>query len=192
LVHLSRNRFGVKLEPDAADLLLDLVGPDVGMLASELEKVAVYVGTKPSISAVDVDHMVGAGRVEDVWRLLDSATTGDAPGALEKLDKLIAAGDHPLKLLGGLASSLRKLHHAGELRKARWSLADACAEAGIRTYPSVVAATQKQHAHLGPERVSKLPAMLVQADLDLKSSSAVEPRVVLERLLVQLASPRRD
>jgi hypothetical protein len=33
---------------------------------------------------------------------------------------------------------------------------------------------------------------LLQADLDLKGSSSLEPRAVIERLIVQLAQPRRD
>jgi DNA polymerase-3 subunit delta len=34
--------------------------------------------------------------------------------------------------------------------------------------------------------------MLLKADLDIKGGSLLDPRVVLETLLVQLAQPRRD
>ena len=37
-----------------------------------------------------------------------------------------------------------------------------------------------------------LPALLLQADLDMKGASALPPRVVLERLVVELAAPRQD
>jgi DNA polymerase-3 subunit delta len=52
--------------------------------------------------------------------------------------------------------------------------------------------TGKQHAHLGPRRVDRLPERLLRADLDLKGGSALDPRVVLELLMVELALPRAD
>ena len=52
--------------------------------------------------------------------------------------------------------------------------------------------TRQQHAHLGPTRVDRLPALLLQTDLDLKGSSTLPPRAVLERLVVELAIPRED
>jgi DNA polymerase-3 subunit delta len=52
--------------------------------------------------------------------------------------------------------------------------------------------TGKQHAHLGPRRVDRLPELLLRADLDLKGGAALDPRVVLELLMVELARPRAD
>ena len=62
--------------------------------------------------------------------------------------------------------------------------------AGIPSF--AVEKTGKQHAHLGPRRVDQLPATLLRADLDLKGGSSLEPRVVLEQLLVGLSRPRAD
>jgi len=52
--------------------------------------------------------------------------------------------------------------------------------------------TRHQHAHLGPARVDRLPSILLQTDLNLKGSFSLTPRAVLERLVVELAMPRRD
>jgi DNA polymerase-3 subunit delta len=191
LVGLAKARFGVKLDSGAAALLLELVGPEVGLLASEVEKLAIYVGGRTAIAREDVTRMVGAGRVETIWKALDAATTGRWAEALDDLDRLIAAGEHPVGLLAAMTASLRKVHHAGFLRTARVEARQACREAGI-TYPSAIEATLKQHAHLGPARVDRLPDLLLRADLDLKGSSPLAPRVVLERLLLQLARPRQD
>jgi DNA polymerase-3 subunit delta len=74
------------------------------------------------------------------------------------------------------------------LRAARVPLEEACRIAGVFG----VDKTRRQHAHLGPARVDRLPAMLARADLDLKGNSPLDPRVVLEQLLVELALPRKD
>lgn len=190
LIQLAKVQSKAKLEDEAAKLLVELVGPEVGLLASEVEKLAVYVGEKRVIGREDVSRMVGAGRVETIWRTVDAATTGQGGEALADLDHLLVAGEPPIKLIAGMTYSLQKLHHAGQLRRARFELKDACQRAGI--YPGATEKTGRQHAHLGPGRVDGLPGLLLQADLDLKGDSPLPPRVILERLIVQLARPRRD
>jgi DNA polymerase-3 subunit delta len=69
-------------------------------------------------------------------------------------------------------------------------LREACQVAGI--FPYLVEKTQQQHAHLGPSRADRLPELLLQADLDIKGSSQLDPRTILERLLIQLSTARQD
>jgi DNA polymerase-3 subunit delta len=190
LVHLARSRYKTDLDRAAADLLIELVGPEVGLLAAEVEKLSVYVGAKEKVRRDDVAKMVGAGRIETVWKLLDAATTGRGDLALEHLDGLLNAGEHPVGLLAAMSFSLLKVYHAGRLRLRKVDLRAACEAAGI--YRSGVEMTRLQHAHLGPSRVDRLPSILLRADLDLKGASTLPPRTVLERLVVELAAPRTD
>jgi DNA polymerase-3 subunit delta len=134
--------------------------------------------------------MVEAGRIETIWKVIDAATMGQAAEAVTDLDQLVAGGEHPIKILAALTTSLLKTHHAGRLRTARLNLNEACRIAGIRDF--AVEKTGKQHAHLVPSRVDQLPAMLLKSDLDLKGNSQLDPRVILEELLVRLAIPRTD
>jgi DNA polymerase-3 subunit delta len=190
LIDLAKSQSHAKLEADAASLLVELVGSEIGLLASEVEKLAVFVGERKVIRHEDVARMVGAGRVEKIWTITDAATTGKGAEALADLDHLLGSGEHPIKILAGISFSLLKLHHAGQLRRARVDLRDACQVAGI--HPGAVEKTGRQHSHLGPSRVDRLPAMLLQADLDLKGDSPLPPTAIIERLLVELARDRRD
>jgi DNA polymerase III subunit delta len=192
LVHFAKARYHATLDSGAAELLVELVGPEVGLLVSEVEKLSVYVGTRGKIHRDDVARLVGAGRIETVWKVLEAATTGRGDLALDHLDGLLTAGESPVGLLSAMSFSLLKLYHAGCLRRRRMDLRDACAGAGIPTYPGAIEQTRMQHAHLGPGRVDRLPEMLLQADLDMKGASMLVPRTLLERLLVSLASPRLD
>lgn len=179
-----------KLGPDAAKLLLELVGPELGILTAEVDKLAIATAHVGEIRREDVAKFVEAGRIEEVWDVVNAATEGRGDVAARLLDDLIAKGEHPVKLLAQMTSSLMRLHHAGRLRAARLSVAEACEIAGIR--PFAIQQTTRQHTHLGPGRVDQLPAWLLQADLDVKGGSQLNPRVVLERLLVRLSQPRRD
>ena len=190
LVGVAKSRHGLKLREEAARLLVELVGADVGLLASELEKLACYVGEQKEAGAEDVAKIVGGGRVETIWAILDAATTGESGKALGELDRLLASGEPPIKLLAGVSASLSKLHHAGMLRSGRVEAREACKRAGIP--PFAVEKAIRQHGHLGPDRVSAIPDTLLKADLDLKGTSQLPPRTILERLIVGLARPRRD
>ena len=190
LIQLARADGATKLDDDAARLMVELVGPEVGLLASEVAKLVVYVGDRKQIRREDVAKMVGSGRIESVWQTLDAATTGDTRGALVDLDHLLASGEPPIRLMAAVSSSLLKVHHAGQLRLNRVDLRSACQAAGI--YPNQVDKLAKQHTHLGPTRVDAIPRLLLDADLDLKGNSTLTPRVLLERLMFELARPRRD
>ncbi len=190
LIQLAKAKAGYKLEDDAARLMVELVGPEVGLLASEVDKMIVYVGERKVIRREDVARMVGSGRIEKIFAIVDSATTGAGGEALADLDHLLASGEPPIKAMAGMAYSLQKIHHAGQLRLARVDLRSACQAAGI--YSGGVDRTAKQHAHLGPTRVDALPKMLLDADLDLKGNSTLPPRFVLECFMLELARPRRD
>ena len=125
------------------------------------------------IERADVARMVGAGRVETIWKALDAATTGQAGSALESRQPpggrrdpdAAAGGDERIAAQGPpRRPAPRCPAHAGR----------GVPEAGIP--PFAVEKTGKQHAHLGPRRVDRLPAMLLQADLDLKGGSRRPPR----------------
>jgi DNA polymerase-3 subunit delta len=190
LLHVAESRCQVALDRDAAALLIELVGPDVGLLVAELEKLAVYVGSRRKIHRDDVARVVGAGRIETVWKMTEAATTGRGSLALEHLDGLLAAGEHPVGLLARMSFPLQKIHQVGKLRQSQVDHGQACARAGVP--PFSVELTRNQLVHLGADRVDRIPSMLVKADLDLKGASQLAPRVVLERLLVELANARVD
>jgi DNA polymerase III subunit delta len=190
LVQLAKKRFDTRLEPESARLLVELVGPEAGILAAEVEKLAVYSGESRRIERDDIAKLVGAGRVETIWKTLDAATFGDARAAIEYLDTLLSSGEQPTPVLAAMSVSLLKIHHAGRLRAARVEHEEACRIAGIPSF--AFEKTRKQHAHLGPRRVNQLPEMLLRADLDLKGGSMLDPRAVLEMLLLRLAAPRTD
>ncbi len=189
LIHHASKQDAV-LDADAARLLVELVGAEAGLLTAEIEKLAVYVGEARRIRRADVSRMVEAGRIETVWKVLDAATTGHAAEAIGDLDQLLASGEFPVRVLAALTTALLKIHHAGRLRAFRMNLDEACRIAGIRDF--AVDKTRRQHAHLGPSRVDRLPAVLLKADLDLKGGTLLDPRVVLEELLIWLALPRTD
>ncbi len=190
LTDYARKRCDAQLESAAANLLVELVGLEIGILAAEIEKLAVYAGDSKRIERADVARMVDAGRVETVWKVLDAATTGQAAPALELLDNLVAAGEFPVMLLAAMSASLLKVHHAGRFAQPEcpWMRRVVSRESrrSRSRRPASSMPTWAQGACDG------LPATLLRADLDLKGGSSQPPRAVLEVLLATLSRPRTD
>lgn len=181
-----------KIDRDAATLLVDMVGPEAGLLDQELEKLAVatHDGTASRITRDDVLRYVHAGQAESVWRMIERAAKGDARRALEDLDSLLSSGEAPIAVLAAISSHLRKLHHAGWLRQQKVPDREAMKQAGV--FPAGIDDALAQHRHLGFNRVMALPAMMLEADLGMKGWSELPPRAIMERLIIRLSKPRKD
>lgn len=181
---------GKTLPPDAAGLLVDLVGPQLGLLDQELAKLATAVGPKPRIDPEDVDRLVGRSRSANVFRILDAVGEGRPAEALQVLAELFADGEDPLAVLGPLSAQLRKLAAVNRQVALGLSLGPAMDAAGVPKWPQARQATERQLRHLGRRRLDQLADWLVDINLGLKGGNPLPPRLQLERLVVKLARPR--
>jgi DNA polymerase III subunit delta len=193
LVQWAKTAHKKQLAPDAAELLLDLVGPSMGLLDQELGKLAVAVGAKPGIAAEDVDRLVGRSKAADVFRILDAIGEGKPGEALSVLEALFAEGEHPLAILGPLTAQLRKLAAVGRMTFVeKLPLGSAMDAAGVPKWEKARVSFEKQLRHLGGRRLLKLLDWLVEINLGLKGGNPLPERVQVERLVVMLARPRED
>jgi DNA polymerase III subunit delta len=106
---------GKTIEPRAREMILARASQELRSLNQELEKLLLYVGDRPSIGFHDVEIMVadrGEGWVFDLTRAIASR---DTVASLAQLSRLLAQGEHPLKLLATLAAEMRKLISARQL-----------------------------------------------------------------------------
>ena len=179
-----------KLMPDAAELLVDRVGSGMGLLDSELNKLAITIGTETEIRAEHVDKLVSQTRAADAFKIMDAIGAGQPAVALSILARLFEQGEDPLAILGPLGYQLRKLATVGRLISQGESLGPAMDQAGVPKWPQARQGFEKQVRHLGRRRLNQLGEWLVEINLGLKGGSPLPPRLQMERLIVQLARPR--
>jgi DNA polymerase-3 subunit delta len=178
---------GKPLTRDAARLLVELVGADMGQLDQEMEKLAIYAGSAEKIDTEDVDTLVGNRRAENTWKIFDLIGAGQSAEALTFLDRLLTQGEEPMKLLGAFSAQLRRLAQTAALLGQDVPLAEAMERADVK--PFARRAVEQQMRHLGRRRLAALYDWLLETDLGMKGSSQLPPRVLLERLVVRLARP---
>jgi len=189
-VSWAKSAHGAKLSYEAAELLVDLVGPAMGLLDMEMNKLATAVGNKPAIEAADVDQLVGRSASADVFRILDAIGEGKPKAALEILETLFAEGEDPMAVIGPLTAQLRKLAAVGRGVANKESLGQAMDNAGVPRWEKARLASEKQVRWLGLRRLGQLTNWLVEINLGLKGGNALPERVQVERLIVKLARPR--
>jgi DNA polymerase-3 subunit delta len=184
----SESHYGKALAVPAARLLVDLVGPDMGLLDQELAKLAAYAGPAGRVEAADVDRLVGASRSENTWKIFDLMGTGQTGAALSFLNRLLDQGEDPLRLLGAFSMQLRRLAQAARVAGQGVALPDALERAGVPPFARRQA--EQQLRHLGRRRLDSLYDLLLQTDFGIKGASPLPPRTLMERLVVQLARGR--
>jgi DNA polymerase-3 subunit delta len=118
LVQRAKTAHQVKLESAAADALVELVPPELGILVQEVAKLALVAGENRLIDVKLVRENVGGWRARAAWDMIDAAADGRAAEALAQLDRLIASGEKPHGLLPQMSSSLRRFATALRLIEA--------------------------------------------------------------------------
>ncbi len=193
LTEWTRRHHAAVMTAPAAEMLVELTGPELGLLDQEVAKLALSVGADRRITPELVKQHVGTWRAKTAWEMLDAALDGKLPEAMRQLELLLGAGEQPLGVLAQISYSLRQMAAAtrlilqGESRGRRVSVSQALEEAGVRSF--VVRKTEPRMRRLGRKRAEQLYRWLLEADLDLKGASSAPPRLVLERLIVRLAVP---
>jgi DNA polymerase III subunit delta len=184
----SSAQYSKQLTTAAAQLLVDLVGPEMGLLDQELAKLSVYVGDAARIDTEDVDRLVGNNRAENTFQIFELIGQGNAAGALALLDRLFGQGEKPIALLGAFSWQLRKLGQAARLAANGRPMAEAISRAGLFKAREA----EQLLRHLGRHRAYRLFDWLLSCDLGMKGECELPPETQLERLVVRLAVPNRE
>ncbi|EMI18615.1 DNA polymerase III subunit delta [Rhodopirellula maiorica SM1] len=194
LCNYVAKRHGATLSGEAADALIEMLGEEIGMIETEIAKLALYKPPGETIDEPLVREVVAGWQGKTVWQITEAIATGNAAEALLQLDKLMSGGQRPIALLPQIAWSLRRLgmatavveHREREGRSVQ--LEDALAAAGIHR-PSDIQQSKAQLRGLGRARGKQLLPWLLDADLRLKGTHSADgrDRFLLEHLVMRLA-----
>lgn len=184
----ARETYGRPISREAAQLLTELAGDDLGLLDQELAKLSAYVGARGRIDLDDVKTLVGGWKTETTWAMTDAVRDGDLGHALNCLDQLLTAGEAPQKILGGITYVFRKFAHATELSRQKIPLDAALRQAGV--FPRDLPAATAYLRRLGRPRAERILTRLLHTDAGLKGTRRLPERMQLEELLLELSGAK--
>ncbi|WP_348264788.1 DNA polymerase III subunit delta [Telmatobacter sp. DSM 110680] len=181
-----------KLEPDAARELVDALGADMMLIASELEKLLLYTSGRGRITLGDVETMVLAAKQRSLYELTDAISSRNTAKALALLHGLLnssdAGEDAAIGHLYMLARTFRQMlvileknvRDSRAIWQALWQ--------GFRMPPFAADDLIRQARRYKSRReLTRAIRLIARADLELRSSPP-DKRLVLERLVYDLAS----
>ena len=183
---------GARMDPDAARQLVDALGADMMLIASELEKLLLYTLGRGRITLGDVETMVLAAKQRSLYELTDAISARDRVRALALLHGLLnssdAGEDAAIGHLYMLARTFRQMlvileknvRDSRAIWQALWQ--------GFRMPPFAADDLIRQARRYKSRReLTRALRLVARADLELRSSPP-DKRLVLERLVYELAS----
>jgi DNA polymerase-3 subunit delta len=177
---LARER-GHQIAPAAAQELVERSGTSLGVLAGELDKLALHAGDGHRIEVTHVRAVVPATRTHEVQELTMRLAAGDARGASGTLRRLLAEGEPPVRLLAFLAANLRGTLHVAELREQGLGTDEIARRLGMPAW----LVGKRQHRGRARDLVQ---ALLVLRRLDLELKSPAPPEAAFEAALLEIAA----
>jgi DNA polymerase-3 subunit delta len=111
---------GFTLEPDAARLLVERLGPRSLRLRNELERLALWAGDGGRVGVDELDAIISDTSEEAIWTLADAIVEGDEAKTLTVAESLVAQGEALPRIIYSLAPRLRQaLRASRELEAGR-------------------------------------------------------------------------
>ncbi|MEO6830141.1 MAG: DNA polymerase III subunit delta [Acidobacteriaceae bacterium] len=182
---------GIQLEPDAARELSDALHGDLMQMASELEKLTLFVDRKKRITLADVEEMVVSAKQRSLYELTDAISAHDSARALLLLQGMLNASesgeDGAIGHLYMLARTFRQMlvileknvRDSRTIWQALWP--------GFRVPPFAVDELVRQARRYKSRREPmQMLERIARADLEIRSSPP-DKTLVLERLVIDLA-----
>jgi DNA polymerase-3 subunit delta len=178
---------GFELDPDAARLLVERLGPRPLRLRNELERLALWAGDDGRVGREQLEAIIADTSEEAIWSLADALVEGDEAEVTVISERLVAQGEALPRVIYALAPRLRQaLRAARELEAGR--------------PPKEVAGDLSMHPYAARMLVSKVKgrspedldtAIRALADLELwsRGGSDYDERVALTVALRRALEP---
>lgn len=175
-------RHNFQIAQDAAHLLSDLVGNQVGNLDMAILKAGIFAKGE-CIEGHHIEATVAATRIHTVFELTDAIGSRNLAKASHLLRNILDGGEHGLMVLTMIVRQLRHLIYVKELSDTVPNNAAMAQRIGVR--PFVVDQLQQQARAYSLPELRKGLQLASGIDIRLKSSR-LNPGVLLDQLLLHM------
>jgi len=175
----------LKLDPAAAEALVEALAADVGRIAVEVEKLSLY--GKP-ITVDDLPLLVPDARQSTIFALVNALGRRDRVRSMETLDALVREGEYLPLALTFLATQFRMALVAKEanLRGAS-QVQSHFQRAGVPMWGSRAEQISQTAAKFSKDQLERGLKLLFETDRDLRSARP-DDRSVVENFVVKLCA----
>lgn len=176
---------GGDITPEAAELLAALVGRDLRLLDTEIDKLLLYANGERPVQAGDVRRLVSRAREESIFELVDCVGRRQTDRALQLLHHMLEDEGEPLQILGMIGRQVRILIEVAELGGRGLVSSEIAAQ--LKLHPYVTSKAVEQARNFQMSQLEAAHERLVETDWAIKTGK-LEPELALDLLVVRLGS----
>ncbi len=177
-VKKTAQEFGLVLDQEAIEALVDSIGPDTVRLRNEMEKLSINSeikqdeknsGSAPQAISSKVVNALIAGITTNFFKVGDALLNQDIGEAIAQLDNLIDAGEPSLRIIASLSSQIRGWLWISLLEREGVKDVSQIAKAAGIANPKRIYILRKQINGKQPKIFLKMLTQLLEIEADLKN-----------------------
>lgn len=158
---------GASISSRAVDLLIELVGSNLWVMASEIGKLVLFASGR-RIEEGDIETLVSYAQQADVFAMVDAIVAFKTEVAERLLERLLQKGAAPAYLLFMLSRQVRMMVRARELRGQGKSRTEIQSKLGL-TSEFALERTLEQANRYSLPLLKEVYRQLLEADLSIKT-----------------------
>ncbi len=112
---------GVSMPHGVFNAFLDRTGYNLRQVASEIDKLSLYLGDRPTATLDDIQLMVAPVRESKFWEFADTFCTGNLAQTLRTMRRMFEQGAEPVGMLVSLQNRLREVLVLSDCLKRGWA-----------------------------------------------------------------------
>jgi DNA polymerase-3 subunit delta len=180
-------RSGLRLDASALGLLVEALGADLTRIATEIEKLALYAGSR-ELSADDIAALAPEARATTIFALVGALGRRDRARALELLDILTREGEYLPLALAFLSTQFRMALAAREAGlKSPNQIQSYFTKLGLPVWSSRAEQIYQTASRFGKAQLKRAIESIYEADKGLRDARP-DDRIVMEKFVLKLTA----
>jgi DNA polymerase III subunit delta len=177
---------GLRLDGEAAKLLVGIVGTGQQRLAREIEKIAIAVHPQTVVTPEDVEELAAGETAPKVYSLADAVVAGEAQDAIAIAQQLVAQGSRANSFVLPVANRLREVRQVIGLLDS--GMAEKDLAGAMKQPPWKVKKTVALARRADRETLERGICRFAELELELRGGSSLDEDTAVTLALMRAAA----
>lgn len=173
----------VQIEEDAVEILMTIVGSNLFMLTSEIDKLALYLGENNSINVETVERLVSRSLEQNIFHLVEKVVQRKIDEALRIYYDLLKQKEEPIKILAVITGQFRLIYQVKELSRRGYGQQQIAGY--LKVHPFRIKLAAGQAKMFSDEELIRIMNLLSDADYQMKTG-AMNKEMLIEMFFFHL------
>ena len=179
----AQENHGIRLDAQCSRFLAECVGDDPGRLCREMDKLAVYVAPKKTVTFQDIEQLIGKNRMFGAFEVIDSINAGQIAPALTRLRNMFQSDKSTeYSVVGAFGYHFRRLFRVKAMIQKGTSPQQAALKQGVRFHQREFL---QQTSQMSLPQMGRILLELGKIDFGLKTGQTTAS-AAMERLITNL------